>query len=181
MEYYLGNSSFSDKSANSVVRHGESFSSLTCSIETGSDVRCAHSGSNHLRVKREKDGWFRAWLNTMLYIRKERGYPIDASERWKCCWDQTLLYKPLVGKGLQWQIAWLVSQIIMLPSPGLFPILFYRTQQIQIDYNNKKGLCLSWIRRHFNMWYLSLFDMVTAFFVLRFLPFQTCPTILVQG
>lgn len=93
----------------------------------------------------------------MLYIRKERGYPIDASERWKCCWDQTLLYKPLVGKGLQWQIAWLVSQIIMLPSPGLFPILFYRTQQIQIDYNNKKGLCLSWIRRHFNVWYHSLY------------------------
>lgn len=75
MEFYLGNSSFSDKSANSVVRHGESFSSLTCSIETGSDVRCAHSGSNHLRVKREKRWLVSRVIKYNALYKKRAGVP----------------------------------------------------------------------------------------------------------
>lgn len=88
---------------------------------------------------------------------------MDASERWKCCWDQTLLYKPNVGKGMQWQISWLVSQMIMLPSPGQFRIPPhhhppYRTPQS--NYNNKKPIYHTWRddddddddkQRHFNV------------------------------
>lgn len=54
---YLGDGSLSDKSTDRVVGHGESFRGLTCSIEAGSEIRCAHSGSDHLRVKEKKRWW----------------------------------------------------------------------------------------------------------------------------